>query len=73
LLCSSCASSREVISDWPIPTPASSLPVDFKLVNGGYFITAEHATNIATNVEEQKAYTEKLRVLIDHILKHYEK
>jgi len=73
MLGNGCASSRAPVNNWPIPILATSLPVDFKPVVGDYFISDEHATNLATNIEEWEAYAEKLRVLVDEILRKIER
>ena len=62
---------------WPVPSKPSSEKVDIVSVSNaiispdGYYLSRQSASNLTHNVEELKAYTEKLDALIDRIIKYY--
>ena len=67
-----CLTSREPSFEWPRPAQPTLVPVDMEEVEGGFFISYTQATNLANNVDELKAYTEKLELLVEEMQEYYE-
>jgi len=68
--CSTCKQSGE---EWPTP----EVPISRKIAivplenNNGYFLSTKDAESLAGNIEELKAYIEKLETLIKAMKKYY--
>ena len=60
-------------TDWPMPSEPVLKPVKLVRVWGGYFITTKNATNLVDNIDALKAYREKQKLLIDEMIRYYEK
>ena len=52
---------------FPLPEKPYTEKVEFQEVEGGYFISEEDGRKLANNIDELKAYVEKLEILVDHI------
>ncbi len=62
---------------WTVPEKPDLKKVEFIPINNanieknGYYLSYTNAMMLANNVDELKAYIEKLEVLTDMIIKHY--
>ena len=56
---------------WPLPPKPETSRIEYKDVNGGYFISEEDSVKIANNIDELKKYIEKLEALIDSMKDYY--
>ena len=57
---------------WVLPEKPQLSKVDgFTPVNGGFFIDKENANKLVDNVDEMKAYIEKLELLISKMKEYY--
>ena len=70
---SGCTTLGKHKNDWPILQEPVSKPVKFNRVIGGYFITDQDATNLVDNIDALKICIEKQNLLINGIIKYYEK
>ena len=52
---------------FPLPEKTYTEKIEFHEVEGGYFIYEEDGRKLANNIDELKAYIEKLEILVDHI------
>lgn len=71
MLLTGCATIKKQ-GGWPLPPQPVTKPVKFSKCIGGYFISTQSATNLASNVEELKAYSAKMEVLVDEMIRFYE-
>jgi hypothetical protein len=56
---------------WTLPPEPQTDSINFKSQDGGYFLTELEAVKLADNIDEIKAYNEKLEVLIREMVKYY--
>jgi len=57
---------------WPMPPKPSLVKIDeFKRIGEGFYISETNAVKLANNVDELKAYIEKLEGLIEKIKEYY--
>ena len=62
---------------WPSPPkpqvkPVLILPIkDANIKDSGFYLSSECATNLVDNVDELKAYIEKLEIMIKEMKKYY--
>jgi hypothetical protein len=68
--CGGCISFRSKV-EWPMPQKPELQDVKFVPVENGYIITEEDGLKLANNVDEMKAYIEKLEFLIEKMKKYY--
>jgi len=68
-----CITFKKAKNEWPLPPEPISNPVKFQPTFRGYFITNKDATNLVNNIEDQKAYIEKLKLLINEMNQYYGK
>ena len=55
--------------DYPLPEKPVLVKVKFIPTSNGHYLTKEEATNLANNIDELKAYIEKLETLIEKMQK----
>ena len=67
-----CISLHSKSNEWTYPIKPKFEKVDFKERDGGYFISELEAVKLADNIDEIKAYNQKLEVLIKEMIKYYE-
>jgi hypothetical protein len=73
LLFAGCISLQPKASiTWVQPPKPQTEKVEFIAQRGGYFVTDVDSIQLADNIDELKAYIEKLEVLIKEMLKYYE-
>jgi outer membrane murein-binding lipoprotein Lpp len=72
-LCCVCGCITTGKGEFPLPQKPQTQKVNFEQVDNGYFLTNEEAKKLADNVDELKAYIEKLELLVDAMNKHYGK
>jgi len=63
--------SNYVAKAWIVPEKPEKYPVEFKKLDNGTYIDKQSTINLLKNIEEMKAYEEKLIVLIDEMKKYY--
>ena len=72
MLLAGCKSTLDIgAAKWPVPEKPEMKPVEMIQKADGFFITQEHASNLADNVESLQMYSEKLETLINAIGEHY--
>lgn len=77
LLLTGCATFRSNGEKWTIPSEPEMKSVEVVPVKevqieyDGFYLTREHATNLVNNIDELKAYIEKLKLLIKKMEKYY--
>ena len=77
LLLTGCATFRGDGEKWIIPSKPEMKPVEVvpikevQIEYDGFYLTREHATNLVDNVDELKAYIEKLKMLIKKMEEYY--
>ena len=71
--CSTVSNSSKHI--WPVPPEPEMKKTVITPINAGglqgYFISYNDASNLTENVENLKAYTKKLQVLVNTMVKNY--
>ena len=67
-----CATRQDWKANWELPLKPQLVSVDFEPMGNGYYVSSNGATNLADNVDELKAYIEKLELLIEKMQKYYE-
>ena len=70
LLCG-CTTFSGSKMNWPEPEKPNTKSVQFNQITNGYFLSSNNASNLNYNLIEQKAYTEKLEILVKTMKKHY--
>jgi len=79
VLSSGCLTLNSGSNKWPIPERPSKLPVEIipiaevkdGPINTGFYLSSKDARNLVDNVDELKAYVEKLEALIKKMKKYY--
>jgi hypothetical protein len=66
-----CATRQDRKANWELPPKPQLVSVDFEPMRDGYYVSVDGATNLADNVDELKAYIEKLELLIEKMQKYY--
>ncbi len=72
-----CSTVRNGREQWPNPSLAQALPVeiipmkDAQGISAGFWISNKDAKNLVDNVDELKAYIEKLEVQIKKMKEYY--
>ena len=72
-----CITFKKDGEKWPLPSEAEIKPVKISSIKevdikqDGYYLEREDAINLADNIDELKAYTEKLEILIRTMKKFY--
>lgn len=62
---------------WIIPVKPKTKPVEIisvveaKVENSGYYMTKDSAKNLADNIDELKAYIQKLDILVEAVTKYH--
>ena len=56
---------------WPLPEKPKLESVEITSKDEGFFMDKANAENLADNIDELKAYIEKLEALIEKIGEHY--
>jgi len=59
--------------EWTHPKKPELSKVNFQQVEGGFFLDEKSAETLADNIDELKAYAEKLEVLVETIEEYYER
>jgi len=54
-----------------IPSKPKLAPVSFVHQNNGFFMGEQSAANLANNIDEMKAYQQKLELLVNTMAKFY--
>lgn len=68
-LLTGCFTTNENI--WTVPPKPKSLPISFSKITDGYFITESNAKVLADNIDEMKAYEQKMELLVNKMAKFY--
>jgi len=81
VVCSSCSTIRRNVTiddkKWKLPSRKSPKSVEFIPITEvenpttGYYLSSEQAISLTENVEELKAYTKKLELLISKMEEYY--
>ena len=77
LLVVGCSTFKGGNEKWPLPEKPKTLSVqvipleELNVDIEGFYMEREDAENLATNVEELKAYTKKMEILIKKMKKYY--
>lgn len=57
---------------WPLPDKPETKHVVFVKTDTGYSLTPEEAKKLADNIDEMKAYIQKLETLVDGMKRYYD-
>ena len=77
LLLTSCALLNLAREEWLMPSKPETSPINFTHIStvsdrqSGFYISPEDAKDLAGNVEELKAYSKKLEILIEEMKDYY--
>ena len=58
--------------EWILPSKPNTEKVTFVETKRGHYLTKAEATNLVNNVDEYKAYIEKMELLVDEMVDYYD-
>jgi len=70
--CYGCSTFYPTLKEqWTLPPKPKTEKVKIDKINNGFYLTANDAKKMADNVDELKAYIEKLEILVREMAKYY--